>query len=123
MSKAAEQYEEEAQEEEDEAPAPVAVPDSVWAEYVGQEVCLQLNQPYFAVTSPGVFARLPDGSFIQLPLLMGQFGLKTDARGNVRITMIMKDPDENNHTLVRADLDPKMVAVVSVAQQRSRIQL
>lgn len=93
------------------------LPDSVWDEYVGQHVCLQLSAEYLSVTAPGTFARVntPQGAqFLRLPIMQGIFNLKKDKRGELRVTMTMPDPNENTNGFVRADIDPSYIFACSV---------
>lgn len=96
-------------------------PDTVWDEYVGQYVCVQLSQPYLAVTHPGQPAKVQTQrgdevgfEFLPFPMLVGIFGIKKDQRGDVRITMLIRDPDEAKTGMVRVDLPPEMVGPISV---------
>lgn len=92
------------------------LPDTVWDHYIGQRVCIQLKVDYVNVTGPGVFAQLAPGEFLKMPLLVGILGVQRDQRGNVRVTVAMKDPDSNKQTLVHASLDPAAIFAISVAQ-------
>lgn len=104
--------------EPEEGQEAAGIPETVWDEYDGQHVVLQLKIPYFAVTAPGVPAQVAgrDGvpQFLQLPVMSGIFRVKTDKRGDVRVTMLLNDPDEEKNSKVRADLDPDLIAVVTV---------
>lgn len=120
MTEAAETEEMETTAEEE-----TPLPDTVWDEYDGQHVVLQLNRPYIAVTSPGVPAQVPmEGGgtqFLQIPLMAGIFRVKKDQRGGVRITMLMNDPNERKSTKVRADLNPDLIDLVTITQEASNI--
>lgn len=122
MTEAAEQHEEQEEQPQEK------VPETVWDEYDGQHVVLQLKIPYFAVTAPGVPAQVAgeDGipQFLQLPVMAGILRVKTDKRGDVRITMLLNDPDQEKASKVRADLDPALIAIVTVTpmpQPKSQI--
>ena len=103
-----------------------SLPLTVWDEYDGHHVVLQLKIPYFAVTAPGVPASVegPDGSrqFLQLPVMAGILRVKSDQKGGVRITMLLNDPDEAKNTKVRADIDPDLIAMVSVTPEEPQQQ-
>lgn len=121
MTEAAEQAIEEESEQE-------KIPETVWDEYDGQHVVLQLKVPYVNVTAPGIPAQIAgeDGvpQFLQLPLMVGIFRVKMDKRGAVRITMLLNDPDETKNSKVRADLGPELIAFVTVTpipQPKSQI--
>lgn len=98
---------------------------SIWDEYIGQYVCVQLKKPYFVITSPGhpCVQEYEDGSkgHINVTVIAGILGVKKDDFGNVRVTMQMKDPDDNKNTPVRADFDPALIDVVTVTPLESRI--
>ena len=121
MTEAAQPEEREEQEQE-------LVPETVWDEYDGQHVVVQLKKNYIAVTAPGIPAegRLENGelSFLQTPVIAGIFRVKTDKRGVVRVTMLLNDPDQEKDSKVRADLDPDLIAFVTVTpmtQPKSQI--
>lgn len=118
----------EAAEQEDQEQEQEHLPETVWDEYEGQHVVLQLKMPYVAVTAPGIPAqgRLENGElqFLQTPVMSGIFRVKTDKRGEVRVTMLLNDPDEEKASKVRADLDPDLIAFVTVTpmpQPKSQI--
>lgn len=100
---------------------------SNWDEYVGQYVCIQLKKPYFVITSPGRACQqqLEDGSKIHINVLVvaGILGVKKDDYGNVRVTLLMVDPDPERKTKVRADFDSDLIDAISVTEleQQSRI--
>lgn len=100
-------------------------PDSVWDEYEGQYVVVQLVSPYFAVTHPGQPAQVrverEDGSagvdFLPMPLLVGVLSVKKDRRGDVRVMITTRDPDTEKAkagAAVRVDLPPDMIGPISV---------
>lgn len=95
-----------------------SLPETIWDEYDGKHVVVQLKIAYCAVTAPGV----PVGGlgengapqFLQVPMLAGIFRVKRDRSGDLRITMLINDPDENKNSLVRVDLDSVLIAFVTV---------
>jgi len=95
-------------------------PDTVWDEYVGQYVSVQLIDHYIGITQPGQPARVQTDQGLQLltlPLVVGIFGVKKDARGGVRVTILTKDPDESkaaNGAQVRVDLPTDMIGPISI---------
>jgi hypothetical protein len=100
------------------------VPETVWDHYIGQRVCIQLKVDYVNVTAPGMFAQLAPGEFLRMPLLVGICGVQKDQQGNVRVTVLLKDPDSNKNTLIHTSLDPSAIFAISVAQgteEESRI--
>jgi hypothetical protein len=94
----------------------VELPDTVWDEYIGQIVCVQLKMDYVSVTAPCTFAQMAPGEFLKLPLAKGLFGVQRDTRGNVRVTLMMNDPDPNRSTLVHTSFDPAAIFAISVTQ-------
>lgn len=93
------------------------LPHTVWDEYVGQFVCIQLKRPYFVITAPGrpAMQETTDGVVhINVTVVAGIFGLKKDQVGNVRATLTMRDPDQNKKTPVRAEFDPALFDVITV---------
>lgn len=105
----------------------LTLPETVWDEYDGKRVVVQLKLSYCAVTAPGV----PVGGlgengipqFLQVPMLAGIFRVKRDKAGSLRVTMLINDPDENKNALVRVDLDSALIAFVTVTpdSQESKI--
>lgn len=95
-------------------------PDTVWDEYRGQYVAVQLREPYIGITRPGQPAKVETDQglqFLNLPLLVGIFDVKKDARGMVRITMLTRDPDESKAqegAQVRIDMPQEMIGPISV---------
>lgn len=94
------------------------LPDSVWDQYIGQRVCVQLKLEYFNVTAPGVFAKIAPDQFLTAPLIVGILGVQRDRRGEIRVTLLMKDPNPELSTLVHTSLDPVGIFSVSVAQEQ-----
>lgn len=94
------------------------LPDSVWDQYIGQRVCIQLKLDFFNVTSPGVFAQTAPGQFLTAPLLLGIFGVQRDKRGAIRVSLTMKDPNPEVSTLVHTSLDPVSIFAITVAQEQ-----
>lgn len=100
----------------------LTLPETVWDEYDGKRVVVQLKLSYCAVTAPGV----PVGGlgengipqFLQVPMLAGIFRIKRDKAGSLRVTMLINDPDENKkNALVRVDLEPALIAFVTVTPE------
>lgn len=102
----------------------VKLPETVWSEYEGQHVVVQLNRPYLAVTAPGIPAKIETANgieFLPIPMLSGILRVKKDQRGVYRVTMLINDPDENKKSKVRVDIDLELIDMVTVTPLEQRI--
>lgn len=93
------------------------VADSVWDEYDGQFVYVELKAPYCAVSNVSGFC-IVEGQFLRHGLMQGIMKVKKDARGDIRLTIQSKDPAEGEPGFVRYDFEPELVLNITVTQRR-----
>jgi len=94
---------------------------SIWDEYCGKYVFVQLAAEYVAVANPGLFVSVETQQGPQLlrtPLLQGIWNVKKDERGNTRVLLTISDPNPEEEAVIRVDLDPKYIFSVSVPQKQ-----
>lgn len=99
------------------------LPETVWDEYHGQHVCIQLDRPYYAVTTPGVFAITEEGKVLSVPVMTGLLRIKKDAQGEVRLLVEMADPKQGVQTRVRSEIHPRMVDSISITEQENLVKV